>query len=130
MNAKDVSKLIAKSVEKLELERGKEIKVDFTLSGQFVAKKGEDFVQVVSFAVPYDKLLAVALSKLNDVTVDSIVKEALEMKDGSKDFKVIKAKAAQALREIKGESTKRMSGKVTLQSSILDVCVVDSCEYC
>lgn len=130
MNASDISKLIAKSVNQLDLERGKEIKVNFVLSGQFVAKKGEDFEQVVSFAVPYDKLLAVALSKLNGVTIDSIVKEALEMEDGSKDFKDIKAKAGQALREIKGKSTQKMSGKVTLQSSVLDVCVVDSCEYC
>ena len=46
------------------------------------------------------------------------------------DITEVKAKAASALALIKGKSNKKMSGKVTLQSSVLDGCVVDSCEYC
>lgn len=127
MDAKDISKLIAKHVEMLDVERGKEIKVDFIISGQFVAKKGEDYEQVVSFGVPYDKILAVALSKLNGVTIDSILKEALE---GDFDTTEVKQKAEKALAEIKGKSRRKMSGKVTLQSSNLDLCNIESCEYC
>jgi len=124
---KDIAKLIAKHVEELALNRGTEQKVSFTISGQFVAKKGEDYEQVTSFAVPYDKILAVALSKLNGVTVESIVKEAMSE---DVDTTEIKKQASVALAKIKGQFVKRMSGKVTLQSSVLDICEIDACEYC
>ena len=123
----EISKLIAKYVEQLSVERGQEIKVNFCLSGQFVAKKGEDFEQVVSFAVPYDKILAVALSKLNGVTVESIVNEALNT---DLDDSIIKNEALAALAKIKGKSSRKMSGKVTIKSSVLEIKEIDSCKYC
>jgi len=124
---KEIAKVIAKHVEQLSDERGKEIKVNFTLSGQFVAKKGEDFQQIVSFAIPYDKILAVALSKLNGVTVDSIVKEAMSE---DIDTEQIKLEASKALAKIKGKGTRNMSGKVTFQSHTFDIKEIESCEYC
>ena len=123
----EIAKLIAKQVEQINLERGKEIKVDFVISGQFVAKKGDDYEQIVSFAIPYDKILAVALSKLNGITIDSIVNEAL---NSDLDTEQIKSQASEALAKIKGQSRRKMSGKVTLQSSQLDVYDINSCEYC
>lgn len=124
---KEIAKLLAKHTDQLQLERGKEIKVNFTLSGQFVAKKGEDFEQIVSFGIPYDKLLAVALSKLNGVTMETIVKEALE---SDLDDSIIKEEATRCLAKIKGKGKRKMSGKVTIQSSVLDLNEMESCEYC
>lgn len=127
MDAKAVSKLIAKYVDHLEVEREKEIKVKFNISGEFVARKGKDYSQDVSFAVPYDKIVLLLLSKLNGVTVESVLREALE---GNFDSSVIKAEAEEALKKIKGESKRKCSGKVTVSHENIKVNELDTCEYC
>lgn len=128
MNEKDIAKVIAKQVQELADKRGTEIKIDFNISGQIVAKKGEDYEQIVNFAVPYEKLLVLALSKLNGVTLDSLVTEALL--DDYLDTSKIKAEAVEAVAKIKGKQTRKMSGKLTIQSTVLEVADVTSCEYC
>ena len=84
--------------------------VDFLVHVKGTLKKGEDFEkQVPQTAKPW-LLLAVALSKLNGVTLESIVKEALSF--DAKQEKVVKAEATAALTKIKGKTVKTMSGQV------------------
>lgn len=107
-------------------QRETEYKVEFEIKGSAVIRQGEDYDQVISFAVPYDKLLAVALSKLNGVTMDSIVREAL---DESLDVSEVKKQALASLTAIKGKSTRHCSGKLTSSNIVIDE-VIDTCEFC
>ena len=75
-----------------------------------LVKVGEDFEQrVVGKADPW-LLLGVALSKLNGVTIESIVAEALSAELNGKD---IKAKADAAVAAVKAPTVTRCRGKVT-----------------
>jgi Glu-tRNA(Gln) amidotransferase subunit E-like FAD-binding protein len=78
--------------------------------------KGEDYEQTVAMSVPVWKLLAVTLSKLNNETVDSIVRKADEISDEQE--KEIKEKAQEALTKIKGKAKKVCAGKVTTDLAI------------
>jgi predicted DNA-binding protein len=122
-----IAKAISQQLEQLKDNRTKDYKVSFDIKGEFTAKKGEDFEQIISFAVPYDKLLKLALSKLNGVTLSHLVKESLETEIDTKDFKV---KVSNALAEIKGKSKKLCSGKLTTANIILTDTNIDVCEYC
>lgn len=78
-------------------------------------KVGEDYEQrIVAKAQPWD-LLAVALSKLNGVTVEALVREAL---DGSIAAEEIKAQADAAMETIKGETVTTCKGKVTTKLTV------------
>jgi hypothetical protein len=84
--------------------------VSLALSGE--VRCGEDYdSKIVAKACPW-KLLAVALSKLNGVTVDSIVAESEAIAAG--DVKTIKKSAADAIAAIKAPTEKRCAGKVTV----------------
>jgi len=73
---------------------------------------GEDYQQrIVAKADPWT-LLAVALSKLNGVTVDSIVREALTADE--KLVKSIKAQADKAMASVKAPTLTDCKGKVTV----------------
>lgn len=73
---------------------------------------GEDYEQrIVAKADPWT-LLAVALSKLNGVTVDAIVREALTADE--KLVKSIKAQADTAMGTLKAETVTSCKGKVTV----------------
>ena len=77
-----------------------------------LVKVGEDFEQrVVGKADPW-LLLGVALSKLNGVTIESIVAEAL---DGNLNGKDIKAKADAAVAAVKAPTVTACKGKVTMK---------------
>ena len=85
--------------------------VDFLarVSGSF--KVGEDYEQrLVAKADPF-ALLAVALSKLNGVTLDSLVREALEA--DPEEIKEIKARASEAIQALKAPTMSVCLGKVT-----------------
>ena len=85
--------------------------VDFVVRVSGSLKKGEDYDQeIVEKAEPW-LLLAVALSHLNGVTVDSIVKEALTADAALVDG--LKAKAAEAIAAVKGPTKTRCGGKIT-----------------
>ena len=85
--------------------------VDFFLRIKGSFKVGEDYEQrLVAKADPF-ALLAVALSKLNGVTIDSIVKEAQDADPG--EIKAIKAKAAEAVEALKAPTMSVCRGKVT-----------------
>jgi len=88
-------------------------------------KVGNDYGQrMVATANPW-KLLGVALSKLNGVSVDSIVREAEA--NGLND-EAIKAQAAVAIAAVKGPTEKTCKGKVTakLTFEVPSVNIVDA----
>ena len=87
--------------------------VDFLvrITGSF--KVGEDYEQrLVAKADPF-ALLAVALSKLNGVTLEALVREALEA--DPEEIKEIKAQAAEAVQALKGPTMSPCKGKVTTE---------------
>ncbi|MAE81267.1 MAG: hypothetical protein CMB80_00935 [Flammeovirgaceae bacterium] len=88
-----------------------EHKVDATVKVTGTVKVGEDFEQAEAQAAQPWALLAVALGKLNNVTVESIVREAQEIKDG--DQKEIQEKATKAIRSIVDDTVRTVKGKVT-----------------
>jgi hypothetical protein len=123
----ELKKVIAKHYLDTQDERGKEFKISFDLKGEVICKQGEDYEQVINFAIPYEKLFAVALNKLNGVTIESILKEALE---GDTDTTELKERVTAAMIEIKGKGKRKCSGKVTIQNAFLDVENIEGCEYC
>ena len=87
--------------------------VDFLLRIRGSFKVGEDYEQrLVAKADPL-ALLAVALSKLNGVTIDALVKEALEADPA--EIKAIKAQAAEAVEALKAPTMSVCRGKVTTE---------------
>lgn len=91
--------------------------VSTTLRVTSTVKVGEDYTQrIVAKADPWG-LLAVALSKLNGVTVDAIVREALDV--DAQDVKATKASAAAAIGELKAPTETVCAGKVTATGSAL-----------
>jgi len=125
--AKLIGKELASSSSEVNAKRGVAHKITFLIQGEVVVKKGENFEQVVSFSLPYDKIIAVLLSKLNGVTLESVVREAL---DSDLDSSEVKKKATEALKKIKGTGLNKMEGKVTFPSCQINSSEVEVCEYC
>ena len=76
-------------------------------------KRGEDYKQeIVAKADPW-KLVAAALSHLNGVTVESLVREALTADPAL--VKSLKAEAATAVKAIKAPTLTDCNGKVTVK---------------
>lgn len=85
--------------------------VDFLVQVSGSLKKGEDYEQqIVAKADPWT-LLAVSLSHLNGVTVESIVKEALDADPEL--VKSIKKQAGDAIKSVKAPTATTCNGKVT-----------------
>jgi hypothetical protein len=125
--AKLIGKELASSSALIDANRGVEHKIEFLIKGEVVVKKGENFNQVVSFAVPYDKIVAVLLSKLNGVTLESVVAEAMSDDIDTSD---VKKRATEALSKIKGIASKSMEGKVTFPSCVVTIADITECVYC
>jgi hypothetical protein len=101
---------LKKEIDAAESPETGEHFVDFLVHVKGSLLKGEDFSkQVPQTAKPW-LLFAVALSKLNGVTVDSIVKEAMSF--DAKQEKTVKEQAISALTKIKGTTVKEMKGQV------------------
>ena len=85
--------------------------VDFMVRVTGFLTVGEDYEQrLVAKADPF-ALLAVALSKLNGVTLDSLVREALAA--DPEEIKEIKARASEAIQALKAPTMSVCLGKVT-----------------
>jgi hypothetical protein len=123
----ELKKVIAKYYLDTQDERGKEFKVSFDLKGEVICKQGEDYEQIINFAIPYEKLFAVALNKLNGVTVESLLKEALNDEPNTDE---LKERVNAAMIEIKGKGKRKCSGKVTIQNAFLNIENIEGCEYC
>lgn len=88
-----------------------EYKLDFTVRVSGLVTKGADYEQpIVEKAEPW-VLLAAALSHLNGVTVESLVREALT--DRSELVDSLKKQAADAVAAVKGPTMTKCNGKVT-----------------
>ena len=95
--------------------------VDFMVRVTGFLTVGEDYEQrLVAKADPF-ALLAVALSKLNGVTLEALVREALEA--APEEIKEIKARAAEAVQALKAPTMTVCNGKVTtdLKFEIVEV---------
>ena len=125
--AKIIAQAIAKQSGAVLTQRETEMLIEFHVQGSAVVRKGQDYESVINAAVPYEKLLAVALSKLNGVTVESIVKEALSSELSTSD---IKEQAQVAIAKFKGQSSKVCSGKLTVKADVLEVAEIEICENC
>jgi len=85
--------------------------VDVTVRIVGTIGKGADYEQkVVAKADPWG-LLAVALSKLNGVTVDSLTREALGLSEDA--LTAIKEQAKESIAAVKGPTLTKCNGKVT-----------------
>ena len=85
--------------------------VDFTVNIHGQVTKGKAYNQnIVAKANPWG-LLAVALSKLNGVTVESIIRDAEVIAEG--DISQIKEQAELAITKVKANTTQACTGKVT-----------------
>jgi len=88
-----------------------ENKVDFLVRITGVIKKGDDFNQrVVAKAQPWG-LIATLMSKLNGVTLESVIKESMAV-DPDKVTEV-KEGAKKAMAELKGETWTKCNGRVS-----------------
>ncbi len=108
---------IAKGLKKKKIDDSSfalspgEYEIDFLVHVKGTITKGEDYKErIVAKANPW-ALLAVAFSKLNSVTVDSLVKEADVIAQG--DVEEIKARANKAVENIKDSTLSDCLGKVT-----------------
>lgn len=95
--------------------------VDCTVRVSGEIKVGEDYTQqIVAKADPWS-LLAVAMDKLNGVTLESIVAEATGEGVDTAD---LKERVADAMKEIKGETETECKGKVTTKLEVEELAVV------
>lgn len=76
-----------------------------------VLKKGEAFRTKVPAAANPWKILALALSKLNQTTIDSVVRDALEVPD--EEAEAVKAAASEAIEKIVASTERESSGRIT-----------------
>lgn len=106
--------------------------VTFNIKGEVSVRQGEDYKQVINHTLPYQELLTLALSKLNGVTIESLMREALEQMENPA-FKAEcgenKAKATQALTSLKGKAKRNCRGKVTFDSVVGEGDITD-CNIC
>ena len=88
-----------------------EYPVDFTVSIKGSLKKGDDYESEIVAKADFALLFAVALSKLNGVTAESIVRDSLSFDPALVDG--LKAHAAEAVAKIKETTKTTCNGKIT-----------------
>jgi len=77
---------------------------------EYDIRVGEDYDQQIVGKVPWMKIAAVLLSKVNDATIESVLREVLA---GDIDDAEIKAQAEAAMAELCETTEKTCKGKVT-----------------
>ena len=87
-----------------------EYAVDTTVRITGTVKVGEDYTQQIVGKADVWALLAVVMNKVNGVTLESVVEEAL---NGGADTADLKARVDAAMMTIKGETETACKGKVT-----------------
>jgi len=96
--------------------------VDATLRILGRVTVGDDYDQRIVQSMCPLRLLAVALNKLNGVSVESLVEEALstdpkELPEGVLGENEIKARVAAAMEALKGTTVKSCKGKITVKGA-------------
>ena len=84
--------------------------IDATVRLKGTVKRGENFQSKVAAAVPWQRIAALAFSKLNGATVESIVREALDSNIDAEDFE---KRAKDAVATLVAATTREVSGKTT-----------------
>jgi hypothetical protein len=92
-----------------------------TLRVAFDLKVGEPYTSRVANAVPWKKIAAVALSKLNAASMAEVVRQAF---DESTDFEDVAARAEGLCESLLDATTRECEGKVTGTTSIVEANVV------
>ena len=87
-------------------------------SFEVLLNRGEDNEQIVNPSIGWEKLACLALSKMNDATRESIVREYVDAKDAFNAAPVKKEVLDCALR-IKGTAKKVVAGKLTAKVKVL-----------
>ena len=126
---KAVSKEIANQASEIDLNREREMKVSFTLSGEAIIRKGNDYSQVHNFSIDWQKAFMFALNKLNKDTAFTVLREFLQAPE-IEITKETKLQVEAITKEIKGANFKNMTGKVTIKGEILQNCDITICENC
>lgn len=103
-----------------------EHEVDFLVHVKGGIAKGVDVEKMVPQTAKPWLLLAVALSKLNGVTVESLTQEALSMTPEME--KQVKTDATVALTKIKGQTTKLTKGAVRFKKGFEVKLVADAAD--
>lgn len=85
--------------------------------------KGEYYKQVIHMKVPHWNMVAVLMSKLNGVTVESVIREAFDCPD--EQVKCIKGQANKAIKALKAPTTSNVAGKVTTDLTFEEVPMAD-----
>lgn len=87
--------------------------IDETFRIKGTLSKAADHVQVVSMSLPAWKIIAVLLSKLNGVTIESVLDEAMDPKKAEDFGNDIKKSATKALEKYKANAgTETVTGRV------------------
>lgn len=108
-----VSKFTKAKAVRDDVEPGDyEIDVLVRLHGSI--RVGEDHEAEVTAEIPWQRVAAVLFDKLNGVTIESVLSEAL----GDVDLDGIKAEAVAAMRALKGSTLQTVKGKVTQKLAI------------
>jgi hypothetical protein len=97
-------------------------KGEFMARVSYAFKRGEDFEKTIPAAAKPWKLLALALSKLNGVTVDSLVREA---EAGTVEDNDIEKRANEAIAAIVADTKTKCNGQVRGTFSLDIVPTVD-----
>lgn len=97
-----------------DFERDIEQNLDISINGTVSVKKGKDYQQVIDRTIPYAGLLALAMSKLNNVTLKSLMKEYFDT-EFDIDENQLKENAKIAIKDIKGTANKKCNGKIVFK---------------
>jgi hypothetical protein len=93
-----------------EIQPG-EYPIDLLVRITGALKKGEKYEAAIHWSVDWCGLFAVALSKLNGVTVESIVREFCATEEVKTEE--IKAQAEEAINTVKGTTMQECNGKLS-----------------
>lgn len=98
-----------------------EYEVDLTVRIHGKIKKGADFQKTMPHTVKWSMLAALLASKVNDETLDAVLRELAEATDSGENDRLeaqIKETAQLKIDEIKGQTTKTVGGPVTTQLAV------------
>jgi hypothetical protein len=120
-----VVELALSRVEAVRPEPGK-YKGTFTARLAVDLRVGQDYEQEMPVNVPWRLIAALALSRLNQVTIDAIVREACALPEEPQHLTDLADKAVDAVKKIQSHRGKqKCNGRVTGSAVLVDVIEAD-----
>jgi hypothetical protein len=113
-----LAKLAKLTTEKPEPTGDSPCKGTALLRVEYDLKVGSPYQQRIAAAVPWQRILATAMSKLNGVTLEAVVREALADPATEAAGSEIKARAAEAVATLVDATERTCSGKITGVTSV------------